>query len=132
VIKTRYVGTTPRELKLAKQFLAYLERDGVERDGSPGHLYGANEKFSAEEFRGRLANEKRQFRFIVSPEDGANVDLQEFARELMRQVLGDDRGRTKVRYSHLSPDVRKDAVRLLDADPPDNRLTTASFSTVSK
>jgi hypothetical protein len=36
-----------------------------------------------------------------------------------------------MRYAHLSPDVRKDAVRLLDAAPPDNRLTTASFSNVS-
>jgi hypothetical protein len=27
--------------------------------------------------------------------------------------------------THLSPDVRRDAVRLLDVDPPDNRLTTA-------
>jgi hypothetical protein len=30
--------------------------------------------------------------------------------------------RAEMRYSHLSPDVRKDAVRLLDADPPDNGL----------
>jgi hypothetical protein len=29
-----------------------------------------------------------------------------------------------MRYAHLSPDVRRDAVRLLEADPPDNRLTT--------
>ena len=39
--------------KLAARHLAYLERDGVERDGSPGRLYGADEKFSAEEFRER-------------------------------------------------------------------------------
>jgi hypothetical protein len=26
-----------------------------------------------------------------------------------------------MRYAHLGPDVREDAVRLLDADPPDNR-----------
>ncbi len=61
--------------KLAGRHLAYLERDGVERDGSPGRLYGQDEKFSAEEFRERLPGEKRQFRFIVSPEDGARVHL---------------------------------------------------------
>jgi hypothetical protein len=30
-----------------------------------------------------------------------------------------------MRYAHLSLDVRRDAVRLLDVDPSDNRLTTA-------
>jgi len=89
VIKARYVGMTASGRKLAKAHLAYLERDGVERDGSPGHLYGADEKFSAEEFREPLAKEKRQFRFIVSPEDGAQLDLTEFARQFMRQVEKD-------------------------------------------
>jgi hypothetical protein len=72
-----------------KLHLKYLERDGVERDGSPGHLYGADEGFSAEEFRKRLPKEQRQFRFIVSPEDGARVDLSEFARQLMTRVEND-------------------------------------------
>ncbi len=75
--------------KLAARHLVYLERDGVERDGSPGRLYGADEKFSAEEFRERISEEKRQFRFIVSPQDGAQVDLTELARQLMRQVEKD-------------------------------------------
>jgi len=48
--------------------LAYLERDGVEPDGAPGRLYGADEEFNAEAFRAPLANEQRQFRFIVSPQ----------------------------------------------------------------
>jgi hypothetical protein len=75
--------------KLAVRHLGYLERDGVERDGSPGRLYGPDEKFSVEEFRERLPDEKRQFRFIVSPEDGARLDLTELARHLMRQVEKD-------------------------------------------
>jgi hypothetical protein len=75
--------------KLAARHLAYLERDGVERDGSPGRLFGADPKFSAEEFRELLPEEKRQFRFIVSPEDGARADLTELARQLMRQVEKD-------------------------------------------
>jgi hypothetical protein len=75
--------------KLTARHLAYLERDGVERDGSPGRLYGPDEEFSAEEFRKRIPEEKRQFRFIVSPQDGAHVDLTDFARQLMRQVEKD-------------------------------------------
>jgi type IV secretory pathway VirD2 relaxase len=89
VIKSRYVAMTASGRKLASRHLAYLERDGVERDGSPGRLYGADDGFSAEEFRERLPDEKRQFRFIVSPEDGAHADLTELARQLMRQVEKD-------------------------------------------
>jgi hypothetical protein len=75
--------------KLATRHLAYLERDGVERDGSPGRLYGPDEKFNADEFRERVPSEPRQFRFIVSPQDGARVDLTELARKLMGQVEKD-------------------------------------------
>jgi hypothetical protein len=57
VIKSRYVPMTAGGRKLAGRHLAYLERDGVERDGSPGRLYGPDEKFSADEFRERLAEE---------------------------------------------------------------------------
>src|SRR5689334_15354681 len=89
VIKSKYVPMTGEGRKLAARHLAYLERDGVERDGSPGRLYGPDEKFSADEFRERLPGEPRQFRFIVSPQDGARVDLTELARQLMGQVEKD-------------------------------------------
>jgi type IV secretory pathway VirD2 relaxase len=80
---------TARGLKAAKLHLAYLERDGVERDGSAGLLYGADEKFTSEGFRAPLENEQRQFRFIVSPEDGDRLDLKEFTREFMNRVEKD-------------------------------------------
>src|SRR3954471_23482161 len=73
VIKSKYVPMTGEGRKLAARHLAYLERDGVERDGSPGRLYGPDEKFNADEFRERLPGEPRQFRFIVSPQEGARV-----------------------------------------------------------
>jgi type IV secretory pathway VirD2 relaxase len=88
-VKGRYVPLNQHGIKAARLHLAYLERDGVERDGSPGRLYGADETFRAEEFRAPLENEPRQFRFIVSPEDGDQLDLTEFARQFMRQVEKD-------------------------------------------
>jgi type IV secretory pathway VirD2 relaxase len=89
VVKGRYVPLNEQGIKAARLHLAYLERDGVERDGSPGRLYGADGTFTAEEFRAPLENEPRQFRFIVSPEDGDQLDLTEFARQFMRQVEKD-------------------------------------------
>src|SRR5450432_1023863 len=89
VVRARYVPMTTRGLKAAKLHLAYLERDGVERDGSRGLLYGADETFTREVFREPLAREQRQFRFIVSPEDGDRLELKEFTREFMQQVEKD-------------------------------------------
>jgi Protein of unknown function (DUF3363) len=89
VIKARYVPIRTHGLKAAKIHLAYLERDGVGRDGSPGRLYGADETFSPETFREAIEGEQRQFRFIVSPEDGDALDLKEFARRFVGQVEKD-------------------------------------------
>jgi hypothetical protein len=89
VIKARYVPLNVNGVKAARLHLAYLERDGVERDGAPGRLYGPDAGFTAEAFRVPLDGEKRQFRFIVSPEDGDRLDLAEFTRQLMTQVEKD-------------------------------------------
>jgi type IV secretory pathway VirD2 relaxase len=89
VVKARYVPMNGRGMRAAGLHLAYLERDGVERDGSPGRLYGADGTFRADEFRAPLENEPRQFRFIVSPEDGDRLDLTELARQLMDRVEKD-------------------------------------------
>jgi type IV secretory pathway VirD2 relaxase len=89
VVKGSFVPMRGGGRDAARLHLAYLERDGVERDGSPGHLYGADESYDKTDFAKPLKGEKNQFRFIVSPEDGRDVDLQAFARELMAQVEKD-------------------------------------------
>jgi Protein of unknown function (DUF3363) len=89
VIKASYVQLrTPQGMKAAKDHLGYLERDGVERDGSQGRFYAADENFIAEEIRA-LEGDQRQFRFIVSPEDTDGLDLTEFTGRLMGQVEKD-------------------------------------------
>jgi type IV secretory pathway VirD2 relaxase len=89
VIKTRYIAMTGTGRSRARSHLKYLERDGVERDGSPGRLYGADGAFDAEAFRAPVDQEPRQFRFIISPEDAHLLDLTIFTRQLMKQVEKD-------------------------------------------
>ena len=128
VIKSRYATLGKQGLAGMRRHLAYLERDGVERDGSPGRLYGADDGFDRDAFRAPLAGEQRQFRFIVSPEDGDELDLKEFARRLMNQVEK-DLGRRLIwaavnHHNTDNPHVHID-VRGVDVDGDDVRIDSA-------
>ena len=128
VIKSRYATLGKQGLAGMRRHLAYLERDGVERDGSPGRLYGADDGFDRDAFRAPLAGEERQFRFIVSPEDGDELDLKEFARRLMNQVEN-DLGRRLIwaavnHHNTDNPHVHID-VRGVDVDGDDVRIDSA-------
>lgn len=125
MIKARYVKVTPGSYKAAKLHLTYLEREGVERDGSAGKLYGADDGFDVQTFRTPIKGEQRQFRFIVSPEDGERLDLKEFARSFMRQVEKDT-GRSLIwtavnHYNTDNPHVHI-VVRGVDRDGHDVRI----------
>jgi type IV secretory pathway VirD2 relaxase len=82
-----------RGARAAVLHLRYIERDGVEKDGSKGVLYDATGRGSAEAFEQPRVGEKHQFRVIVSPEDAAELDLTLYVRRLMAQVE-QDLGRT--------------------------------------
>jgi type IV secretory pathway VirD2 relaxase len=68
--------------------LRYLERDGVTRDGERGKAYSAFEnEADGKAFVERGREDRHQFRFIVAPEDSAEMtDLRGFTRDLMRQM----------------------------------------------
>jgi type IV secretory pathway VirD2 relaxase len=87
VVKALIVKTGPRGVKAARLHLAYIERDGVERDGSEGRLYGPGEVVDRASVADVIPGERHQFRFIVSPED--DVDLTTFTRALMARVEDD-------------------------------------------
>lgn len=90
IVKARFVPMTPRGVRAAALHLSYIERDGVERDGSPGQLYGAYyDETLRDAISAPIVAEKRQFRFIVSPEDAREVDLMAFTRKLMSQMEAD-------------------------------------------
>ena len=90
VVKTRSVQGAGKHGKSAAH-LRYIQRDGTSRDGERGQLYSATEdRADGTTFVERGADDRHQFRFIVSPEDGADLsDLTAYTRDLMSQVETD-------------------------------------------
>lgn len=74
-----------------RSHVAYLQRDGVTRDGEPGLLFGANEDVvDGRAFADACAGDRHHFRFIVSPDDAAELgSLRDFARALMSDAARD-------------------------------------------
>ncbi|MGD2134452.1 MAG: DUF3363 domain-containing protein [Maricaulaceae bacterium] len=91
IVKARIVKLGGKGLKAQLAHLAYIKRDGVERDGSPGRLYDAAiEDAEGRGFAERCREDRHQFRFIVSPEDGGELaSLRPFVRGLMEQAERD-------------------------------------------
>jgi type IV secretory pathway VirD2 relaxase len=93
VIKARVVrhkGARFRAAPLARH-IAYLERDGVTRDGRDANLFDArSEQADGDAFAARCEDDRHHFRFIVSPEDaGEMADLRAFTREVMADMAKD-------------------------------------------
>ena len=93
VIKARVVrhkGARFRAAPLARH-VAYLERDGVTRNGCDADLFDAgSDHTDGDGFATRCEEDRHHFRFIVSPEDAGDMtDLRAFTRELMDDVARD-------------------------------------------
>jgi type IV secretory pathway VirD2 relaxase len=71
--------------------LRYLERDGVTKDGEKGQVYSSEcDVQNGRAFLDRGRDDRHQFRFIVSAEDGAELsDLRTTTRDLMKQMEAD-------------------------------------------
>jgi type IV secretory pathway VirD2 relaxase len=91
VIKARIVRIKTGDAGAVRAHLRYVQRDGVTREGEPGELYSAeSDRTDAKAFTERSAGDRHQFRFIVAPEDSAELsDLKPFVRDLMRQMEQD-------------------------------------------
>ncbi|WP_265518223.1 DUF3363 domain-containing protein [Nitratireductor luteus] len=77
--------------KAVDAHLRYLERDGVTRDGEKGRVYSVFEDAAdGKAFIERGRADRHQFRFIVAPEDAAELnDLRGFTRDLMARIEDD-------------------------------------------
>jgi hypothetical protein len=101
VVKARVVKLNPqRGAAQGRQFvsakavdahLRYLQRDGVTKDGEKGQVYSASRDVEdGPEFVERGREDRHQFRFIVSTEDGVELsDPRATTRDLMKQMEAD-------------------------------------------
>ena len=100
-VKARVVKLNPqRGAARGRQFvgakavdahLRYLERDGVTKDGEKGQVYsGERDLEDGRAFLERGRDDRHQFRFIVSAENGAELyDPRQTTRDLMKQMETD-------------------------------------------
>ena len=91
IVKTRLAMLAGKGAAAAKAHLRYIQRDGVTREGEPGALYSAEQDLAdGKAFLERCEDDRHQFRFIVSAEDGDQyADLKPFTRRLMAQMEAD-------------------------------------------
>lgn len=93
IVKFSIPKLSGKGIAAARAHMRYVQRDGVTREGAPGRLYGAQtDKADGRAFidRAEVGDDPRQFRFIVSPEDGAEYeDLKPLTRRLMARMERD-------------------------------------------
>lgn len=90
-IKARLVNLAQAGPHSTAAHLRYIEREGVDRQGGPGHAYGpTTDDTDLEAFKERGADDRHQFRFIVSPEDAEQLDdLRTYTRHPMARMEAD-------------------------------------------
>ena len=91
VVKASIVKLAGKGLARATAHMRYLQRDGTTREGERGQLYGPGDgPVDGKAFLTRGSGDRHQFRFIVSPEDGAEFDdLKSLTRRWMDRVEQD-------------------------------------------
>lgn len=90
-IKTLLVNQRQASPQSLAKHLRYIERDGVGRDGEQGQAYGPQaDEADLDAFKERCADDRHHFRFIVSPEDGGELDdLRTYTRHLVDRMEAD-------------------------------------------
>ena len=91
VIKVRIAKLRAGNLAAPRAHMRYIQRDGTDRSGEPGKLYGPDvDEVDGSQFTERCDGDRHQFRIIVSPDDGDKLsDLKPFVRDLMQQMERD-------------------------------------------
>lgn len=90
-IKARLVNLKKAGPRSTPTHLRYIEREGVGRNGEPGHAYGpTTDDAGLSAFEQRGQDDRHQFRFIFSAEDAEQLgDLRSCTRHLMDRMEAD-------------------------------------------
>jgi len=90
IVKARITKLKLGDLGAARAHLRYIQRDGVTPEGEPGRLYGPEtDQANGTAFLDSCEGD-RQFRLIVSADDGAELaDLKPFIRDMMAKAETD-------------------------------------------
>ncbi len=90
-VKVRLVYLQQASGRSTVAHLRYIKREGVDRQGGPGHAYGPlTDEADTRAFEERGREDRHQFRFIVSPEDAEQLDnLRTYTRHLMQRIEAD-------------------------------------------
>lgn len=89
-VKISSVRLAGRGKERAQAHAKYLQRDGAGKDGEPATAYGKDtDEADLDAFNQRCEDDRHQFRVILSPEFGDDLDLDEYARDVMKQVESD-------------------------------------------
>ena len=88
IVKVSLVKMGKYGASAQRHHLNYIGRDTAGPDGNKGHLFSRDETIAdSETFYERGKEDPHQFRIIVSPEDGAELqDLKIFTRDLMGEM----------------------------------------------
>ena len=84
-VKIRSVRLGKNGLAKAGAHLRYIQRDGADKDGAPGKLYGPErDGVDGNSFLEEGKDDRHQFRIILSPEEAGELnDLNGFSRDVM-------------------------------------------------
>lgn len=90
-VKARLVVHAQAAAGSTAAHLRYIQRDSVTREGERGQAYSADRDVAdVGAFEARVEPDRHEFRFIVSPEDAAEIgDLRGYTRELMGRMEAD-------------------------------------------
>ena len=95
IIKSRIVKNKPwyssaQKILAVSEHIKYLIRDEVGLDGNQAKFFDSeSDHVDGKKFANSIAQDRHYFRFIVSPEDGAQVDLVNHARDLVKKMEQD-------------------------------------------
>ena len=91
-VKSRVVRTKGKGARALKDHIRYIQREGVGRDGTEPTPFSSEQDLTRESVTAltqEWGEDRHHFRFIISPEQGSELDLNAYTKRLMDRVSED-------------------------------------------